>query len=55
MFVPAIEISTRRTVQMMMSGCAIAKTDLKRYARYVRLFSIEIPAKADKALIVIVV
>ena len=53
MFVPAVEISRRSTVNIIILGCGIAKTDLKRHDRYVNLASIEIPAKADKALIVV--
>lgn len=37
----------------MMLGCGIANTDLKRHDKYVRLASIEIAEKADKALIVV--
>ena len=49
MYKPAVEISIKSTTKVMLSGCGIAITDLKRKDMYARLASIEMPVRADKS------
>lgn len=49
MYRPAVDISIKSTANIILSGCGIAKTDMRRIYIYARLASIEIPVRADKS------
>ena len=52
MYRPAVDISIKSTAKIMLSGCGIAMTDMRRIDMYAKLASIEIPVRADKSAMV---
>ena len=49
MYKPAVDISIKSTAKVMLSGCGIVMTDLRRKDMYARLASIEMPVRADNS------